>query len=74
MISHWKHIVASGFFSFFKTSQPLALLENVKLGSPPEDPSDAPFGASAPVMPSMKPQVVQVLEELGVTLDRRKTT
>lgn len=26
----------------------------------PEDPSDAPFGASAPVMPSMKPQVVQV--------------
>ena len=66
--------MASGFFSFFKTSQPLALLsENVKLGSPPEDPSDAPFGASAPVMPSMKPQVVQVLEELGVTLDRRKT-
>lgn len=67
--------VASGIFSLFKTSQPLALRKTSNIGSPPEDPSDAPFGASAPVMPSMKPQVVQVLDSSVVSpLDRKKTT
>ena len=66
-------------FRLFFIFQNIAALGSQKTSNserfePPEDPSDAPFGAFAPVMPSMKPQVVQVLEELGVTLDRKKTT